>query len=88
MFLCEVTKKMSRHGEECCKVVVERRERVYTRHVIDRENNTEFDEEIGRGWEIVKEVDATEDGAKLYSILGRMPTQAEVSDYFHGKFGA
>jgi hypothetical protein len=67
MFYCQITKKMSQPGDKLHKVVVERRERVYTRTVVDKETRQEMVEEIGRGWEIVKEVNATEEGARLYA---------------------
>lgn len=66
MFKCEVTGRMSKPGDKCIKIVVERREKVYTRFFRNEETNKYEEHEVGRGWEIVKEINATEAGAKLW----------------------
>lgn len=57
MFRCAVTGKLSKPGEKCNKIVVERREKLYKRE----------GEVIARGWEIVREISVTEEGLKQYN---------------------
>jgi hypothetical protein len=60
MFKCDVTGKMSLPGEKCNKIVAEVRERVY----LDDEGNV-----VGRGYEIVKELKATDEGVAMWKRL-------------------
>lgn len=62
MFRCGVTGRLSMPGEKCNKIVVESRERVYT----DRDGNV-----IGRGFEIVKEINATDAGLAAWKEMSR-----------------
>lgn len=57
MFRCDVTGKLSKPGEKCNKIVVERREKLYKRD----------GEVVAKGWEIVREISATDDGLKQYN---------------------
>lgn len=65
MFRCYVTKKLSKLGEKPIKVVIEKRERIYTRRFRDDEGEI-VEEMVGRGWEIVKEVMMTKEGYDRY----------------------
>lgn len=56
-----------RSSEKLTKIVVEKRERVYTRRVRNEETGKWEDVEIGRGWEIVRELNASEEGAALWA---------------------
>lgn len=77
MFICQVTGKYSRQGnaftdppvkaEKLTKIVVETRERVYTKKVKNEETGRWEDVEIGRGWEIVREINASEEGVALWN---------------------
>jgi hypothetical protein len=69
MFKCQVTHKTSKLGETCHKLVVQTRERIYYRKFFNEEINDWDFVEIGRGTEIVKEINATEEGARLYGEL-------------------
>ena len=60
MFYCEISKQLSKPGEKPVRLVIERREREYTRE-IDGETIV-----IGRGWEIVKEVNVTLKGLAMW----------------------
>jgi hypothetical protein len=55
MFYCENTKckKLSKPGEKPRRLVVETRERIYTRTVKDKGKDKEIT--LGCGWEIVRE---------------------------------
>lgn len=56
----------TRGSEKLNKIVVETRERVYTKKVKNEETGRWEDVEIGRGWEIVREINASEEGVKLW----------------------
>ena len=66
MFFCEVTKKLSKPGEKCRKIVVEKREKTYSKRFRDMETGKIQTVECSKGWEIVKEISATEAGEKLW----------------------
>lgn len=66
MFYCAVTGKMSKPGEKCRKIVTEKRDRTYTKRVRDMETGKLNTVDVGRGWEIVKEINATEEGEKIW----------------------
>jgi hypothetical protein len=59
MFRCEVTGKLSKPGDKMNKIVVEKRDKEY--------KDPETGEVIGRGWEIVKEISATDEGVKIWN---------------------
>lgn len=56
-----------RSSEKLTKIVVEKRERIYTKRVRNEETGKWEDVEIGRGWEIVRELNASEEGAALWA---------------------
>ena len=67
MFYDQVTGKLSKSGEKMHKIVTQKRDRVYTKKVRDEETKKMVVVEIGRGWEVVKEINATEDGVRLWN---------------------
>lgn len=83
MYICQVTGKYSRQGrpgpldkegyptqipgEKLNKIVVATRERIYTRRVKNEETGRWEDVEIGRGWEIVREINASDEGLALWN---------------------
>lgn len=91
MYKCQVTGKFSKKGdstaippvagEKLHKIVVETRERTYTKWVRNDENAANISSDlvvnhsqdnkwlevvIGRGWEIVREINATAEGVRLW----------------------
>ena len=62
MFICQVTGKVSQVGEKLNRLVVKTRPRVYTRKEKDLETGEWVETLVGRGFEIVKELQATEEG--------------------------
>jgi hypothetical protein len=64
-----LTKKQSKLGEKINKVVTTRRDKVYTEKHFDHESNKYIDVEIGRGWEIVKELSLTGEGLRLWEQM-------------------
>ena len=55
-----------RGSEKLNKIVVETRERVYTRWVKNEDTNKYEEVEAGRGWEIVREINASAEGVALW----------------------
>lgn len=69
MFYCQVTGRLSKRGEKVNKVVVATRERIYYKKVRNEESNKWEDVEIGRGWEIVKEINVSQEGLDLFNTM-------------------
>lgn len=56
------------HGsEKLNRIVVATRERVYTKWVKNEETHKYEEVEIGRGWEIVREINASDEGLALWN---------------------
>lgn len=66
MFKCGITGKMSQPGEKTNKIVTATRDKVYFGWVQDEETGFYENVEVGRGFEIVSEVNATEEGLRLW----------------------
>jgi hypothetical protein len=56
-----------RGSEKLNKIVVATRERVYTRWVKNEETHKYEEVEAGRGWEIVREINASDEGLALWN---------------------
>lgn len=63
MYRCQVTGKLVGPGIPANRVVVERRERTYTRY----NYKTQQEEIVGKGWEIVRELTVSEEGLRALS---------------------
>jgi hypothetical protein len=66
MFKCQVLNRMSQHGDKCNKIVVAKRDKTYTSWFRNEDTGKWEEHEVGRGWEIVKEVNATDAGLALW----------------------
>lgn len=69
MFYCEVTGLLSKPNEKPSKLVIEKRDRVYTRRVKNEETREWETIEVGRGWEIVKELNASAVGVQEWNSM-------------------
>ena len=78
MYKCEVFGTMSKPGQKCNKIVVETRPKVYTQKEFNEASGKWEDVEIGRGWEIVKEINASDEGLKFWLESKRL---AETGKY-------
>jgi hypothetical protein len=89
MFICQVTGKLSRHGdprtgefyhtgdvktddsirspEKLNKIVVAKRERTYTKWVRNEETTKWEEVFVSKGWEIVREINASQEGLALWN---------------------
>ncbi len=67
MYICQVTGRQSKSGQKLNKLVVQTRPKTYTRW-IRNEDTREWEEiEIGRGFETVREVNASQEGVDLWN---------------------
>lgn len=75
MFRCGITGKLSQLGEAQHKITMEKRDKDYSAW---RENDDEDWEfvKVSSGWEIAREVSATEEGLKLWESWS--PSQQEA----------
>ena len=62
MFICQVTGKVSQVGEKMNRIVAKTRPRVYTRKERDSDTGEWVETLVGRGFEIIQELRATEEG--------------------------
>jgi hypothetical protein len=69
MFYCQVTKRQSKPLEKVNKLVVATREKTYFQKFRNEETGKLEDVEVGRGWEIVKEINACDEGARLFNAM-------------------
>ena len=79
MFYCQITGRLSKQGEKLNKVVVETRERVYTKRVRNEETREWETIEIGRGWEIVRELNASDAGVQEWNDMTPEERQSFLS---------
>ena len=66
MFKCAITGKFSKPGDKVHKLVTETRNKTYYGWVYSEELETWENVPVGYGFEIVKEVSATEEGVKIW----------------------
>jgi hypothetical protein len=69
MFKCQITGKMSRPGEKANKIIVETRPKTYYGWFLNEETGKMEHHEVARGWEIVKEVNATDEGLRIWKEM-------------------
>lgn len=69
MFICQVTGKMSEPCEKINKIVVAKRDRVYFEKVFNEELRKYEELEVGRGWEVVRELTASEEGVQVWNEM-------------------
>lgn len=69
MYYCQVTNELSKPGEKLNKIVIEQRERIYKERIFNEETRKMEDVIIGYGWEIVREINASDEGLRLWSTM-------------------
>ena len=65
MYKCMITNKQSRPGEKLNKIVVLTRNKIYSQKIW--EDDQLVDVEVGRGYETVKEINASEEGLDIWN---------------------
>ena len=66
MFYCEITNRLSKSGEKLNRLVVETRDKTYTKWVKNEETNKWEEVEAGRGYETVREINVSQAGLDLW----------------------
>lgn len=66
MYRCQITGRLSERNVPMNKLVVETRDRIYTRFVKNEETRQWEEIEVGRGWEIVREINVSQAGKDLW----------------------
>jgi|GEM_PF-2917850 len=79
MFKCFITQKMSKPGEKTNKVILETRQKVYYGWRLNEETEKYEKVEIGKGWEIVKEVSVSDEGLKIWKEAQHDDESLQVS---------
>jgi hypothetical protein len=69
MFMCQVTGRMSKPGEKMNRITVAKRERTYSRKEKNEDTGRWEDVEIGHGWEIVRQIVATDEGVAEWDSM-------------------
>lgn len=69
MFICQITGLNSKLNEKPNKIVIETRPRIYTRRVKNEETREWETHEVSKGWEIVKEIIATDAGEQEWNEM-------------------
>jgi hypothetical protein len=68
-YLSEKSEMDTRAPEKLNRIVVQTREREYTKKVRNEETGRWEDVVIGRGWEIVRELNATDEGVAEWNAM-------------------
>jgi hypothetical protein len=66
MFRCSITNRLSRPGDKLHRVVVAIRKREYLKVVLNEETRMKETVLSGSGWEVVKELSCSTEGAELW----------------------
>lgn len=78
MFTCAITGQTSKKGEPLNRIVVAKRQKIYYQSYFNEDTREWEKLEVGRGWEVVKEVNASDDGLKAWNSLSE-EEQAKVA---------
>ncbi len=69
MYRCQITGKMSKLGEKLNKIVVEKRPKQYKTKIFNEDTRKMEEIIIGEGWEIAREINASDEGARLWELM-------------------
>jgi hypothetical protein len=79
MYYCQIMKRFSAPNEKLNKIVIEIRERTYTKQLPNEDTGALETVEVGRGWEIVKEINASDMGVIKYNAMSKEQQQALIN---------
>ncbi len=82
MFKCMVTGRLSKPGEKLNKIVIKTREKVYYGKVLNEELRRYEEVEVGKGFEIVQEIDASEQGLEQWNAMNQVEKDLFIARYF------
>lgn len=69
MYICQVSGKLSELGEKLNKIVVASREKVYFERRLNEDLRKYETVEVGRGTEVVKEINASDEGVIRWNLM-------------------
>lgn len=69
MYICQVSGKLSELGEKLNKIVVASREKVYFERRLNEDLRKYETVEVGRGTEVVKEINASDEGVTTWNLM-------------------
>lgn len=69
MYICQVSGKLSELGEKLNKIVVATREKVYYERRLNEDLRKYETVEVGRGTEVVKEINASDEGVTTWNLM-------------------
>lgn len=69
MYYCQVTGELSKPGEKLNKIVIEQRERIYEERIFNEDTRKMENVVIGFGWEIVREINASDEGFRIWNTM-------------------
>lgn len=69
MYICQVSGKLSEPGEKLNKIVVAYREKVYFERRLNEDIRKYETVEVGRGAEVVKEINASDEGVAKWNSM-------------------
>lgn len=69
MYICQVSGKLSELGEKLNKIVVASREKVYFERRLNEDLRKYETVEVGRGTEVVKEINASDEGVARWNLM-------------------
>lgn len=79
MYICQVTGNSSAPGEKLNRIVVATRPRVYTKMERDPETGRWSEVEVGHGFEIVREIQASSEGVLVWESM----TEAQRAEHLN-----
>lgn len=80
MYICQVSGKLSQPGEKLNRIVVATREKVYFERRINEELRKYETVEVGRGTEVVKEINASDEGLADWKLMSTEEKQLLLSN--------
>lgn len=85
MFRCQITNRLSNVGDKCNKIVIERRPKTYTSWFRNEDTGKWEEHEVGRGWEIVREINSTDSGVALWNSWTESDKELFAKQYVQSK---
>lgn len=69
MFICEITGRVTKSGEKMNRIPIVKRNKVYFKKLKSEDTGKWGEVEVGRGWEIVKEISVSEEGLAKWHAM-------------------
>lgn len=79
MFYCQITNKLSKSGQKPERITIATRPKEYSKRVRNEESNKWEDVFVAKGWEIVQELNCSEEGAQLWASWSQEEKSSFVS---------